>query len=67
MRLGWEQEPQTLNPFIDEDEEDFVIWSINWRLLTDFGTKDLGRSGLAEKWDVAPKKRSRSLVSRTQK
>jgi hypothetical protein len=31
MRLGWEQEPQTLNPFIDEDEEDFVIWSINWR------------------------------------
>jgi hypothetical protein len=30
MRLGWEQQPQTLNPFIDEDEEDFVIWSVNW-------------------------------------
>ena len=22
MRLGWEQEPQTLNPYIDQDEED---------------------------------------------
>ena len=59
MRLGWEQEPQTLNPFIDEDEEDFVIWSINWRLLTDFGTKDLAPvPGLAEKWTVAPDKKT---------
>ena len=59
MRLGWEQEPQTLNPFIDQDEEDFVIWSINWRLLTDFGTKDLGPvQGLAQKWTVSPDKKT---------
>jgi peptide/nickel transport system substrate-binding protein len=59
MRLGWEQEPQTLNPFIDEDEEDFVVWSVNWRLLTDFGTKDLGPvPGIAQKWTVAPDKKT---------
>src|SRR4051794_32967095 len=59
FRMGWEQEPQTLNPFIDEDEEDFVVWSINWRLLADFGTKDLGPvPGIAQSWQVAPDKKT---------
>ncbi len=42
LRLGWAQEPQTLNPFIDQDEEDFRVWSINYDLLVDFSPKDLG-------------------------
>ena len=40
--MGWAQEPQTLNPFIDQDEEDFRVWSINYDLLVDFSPKDLG-------------------------
>jgi peptide/nickel transport system substrate-binding protein len=59
FRLGWAQEPQTLNPFIDQDEEDFVIWAINWRLLVDFGTKDLGPvPGIAQSWQVSPEKKT---------
>jgi len=59
FRIGWGQEPQTLNPFIDEDEEDFVVWSINWRLLADFSTKDLGPvPGIAQSWQVAPDKKT---------
>src|SRR3954447_2120056 len=62
FRIGWGQEPQTLNPFIDEDEEDFVVWSINWRLLADFSTKDLGPvPGLAQKRTVAPDKKTVTL------
>jgi peptide/nickel transport system substrate-binding protein len=59
FRMGWEQEPATLNPFIDQDEEDFVVWAINWRLLVDFSTKDLGPvPGIAEKWQVSPDKKT---------
>ena len=42
LRLGQAQEPQTLSPFIDQDEEDFRIWSISYDLLVNFSPKDLG-------------------------
>src|SRR5262245_51262901 len=59
FKMGWPQEPQTLNPFIDQDEEDFVVWAINWRLLVDFGTKDLGPvPGIAQSWQVSPDKKT---------
>ena len=48
--MGWAQEPQTLNPFIDQDEEDFRVWSLNYDLLVNFSPKDLGPvPGIAEK------------------
>jgi ABC-type transport system substrate-binding protein len=42
LRLGWAQDAQTLSPYIDQDEEDFRVWSINYDLLVDFSPKDLG-------------------------
>ena len=52
LRLGQAQEPQTLSPFIDQDEEDFRVWSINYDLLVNFSPKDLGPTpGIAESWD----------------
>jgi peptide/nickel transport system substrate-binding protein len=59
LRMGWAQEPQTLNPFIDQDEEDFVVWSINWNLLVNFSPKDLGPApGIARSWDISPDRRT---------
>ena len=59
LRMGWAQEPQTLNPFIDQDEEDFRVWSLNYDLLVDFGLKDLGPvPGIAESWDISPDKKT---------
>ena len=28
LKIGWAQDPGTLNPFIGYDEEDFTIWAI---------------------------------------
>jgi peptide/nickel transport system substrate-binding protein len=59
LRMGWAQEPQTLNPFVDQDEEDFRIWAINFDLLVNFSTKDLGPvPGIAEKWTISPDKKT---------
>ena len=41
--------PQTLNPFIGSDEENFSVWAINWDLLVNFSPNDLAPApGLAE-------------------
>jgi peptide/nickel transport system substrate-binding protein len=59
LRTGWAQEPQTLSPFVDYDEEDFRVWAINWDLLVNFSPKDLGPApGLAQSWDVSPDRRT---------
>ncbi len=59
LKMGWAQDPQTLNPFVDYDEEDFTVWAINWDLLVNFSPKTLGPApGLAQSWDVAPDKKS---------
>jgi peptide/nickel transport system substrate-binding protein len=59
LRLGWAQEPQTLNPFVDQDEEDFRVWALNYDLLVDFSPKDLGPvPGIAEKWEVSPDRKT---------
>jgi peptide/nickel transport system substrate-binding protein len=59
LRLGQAQEPQTLSPFIDQDEEDFRVWSINYDLLVNFSPKDLGPvPGIAKSWDISPDKKT---------
>jgi peptide/nickel transport system substrate-binding protein len=59
LRTGWAQEPQTLSPFVDYDEEDFRVWAINWDLLVNFSPKDLGPApGIAESWDVSPDRKT---------
>ncbi len=55
LRLGWAQEPQTLNPFVDQDEEDFRIWALNYDLLVNFSPDDVSPApGIAESWKVYP-------------
>ena len=59
LRIGWAQDPQTLNPFVALDEENYNVWSLNWDLLTNFGTEDLGPvPGIAESWEVSEDERT---------
>lgn len=59
LKLGWAQEPQTLSPFVDQDEEDFRIWALNYDLLVNFSPKDLGPTpGIAESWTISPDKKT---------
>ena len=58
-KIGWAQDPQTLNPFVGQDEEDFTVWAINWDLLVNFSPKDLSPvPGIAKSWDVSDDKKT---------
>src|SRR4051812_1530548 len=41
LKLGWAQDPQTLSPFVDYDEEDFRVWAWDYDLLVNFSPDDL--------------------------
>jgi peptide/nickel transport system substrate-binding protein len=59
LKIGWAQDPQTLSPFVDYDEEDFRIWAINYDLLVNFSPDNLAPApGLAESWDLSPDKKT---------
>jgi peptide/nickel transport system substrate-binding protein len=59
LKIGWEQDPQTLSPFTDQDEESYRIWAINYDLLVNFSPENLGPSpGIAESWDVSDDKKT---------
>ena len=54
LRVGWSQDPKTLNPFVGVNEEEFAIWAINWELLVGFSPEDLTPApAIAENWDVS--------------
>jgi peptide/nickel transport system substrate-binding protein len=54
LKIGWEQDPQTLSPFTDQDEESYRIWAINYDLLVNFSPDNLGPvAGIAKSWDVS--------------
>ena len=54
LRLGWAQDPNTLNPFVGQDEEDYTVWAINWDLPINFSPKDLSPTpGIVESWEVS--------------
>jgi len=54
LRIGWGQDPQTLNPFFGLDEEAYTIWAITWDLLVNFAPEDLSPApGIAESWEVS--------------
>jgi peptide/nickel transport system substrate-binding protein len=54
LKIGWEQDPQTLSPFTDQDEESFRIWAIQYDLLVNFNADDLTPApGIAQSWDVS--------------
>jgi peptide/nickel transport system substrate-binding protein len=59
LRIGWAQDPQTLNPFVALDEENYNIWALNWDLLVNFSTEDLSPApGIAESWEVSEDQRT---------
>jgi peptide/nickel transport system substrate-binding protein len=59
LRIGWEQDPQTLSPFTDQGKESFRIWAINYDLLVNFSPDDLGPvPGIASSWDVSDDKKT---------
>ncbi|MFN8152297.1 MAG: peptide ABC transporter substrate-binding protein [Solirubrobacterales bacterium] len=54
LRFGWAQEPDNLNPFVGQNEEDFTAWSINWQLPIGFSPEDLSpTSAIIKSWDVS--------------
>ena len=59
LKVGWEQDVQTLNPFVAQDEESFTVWALTWDLLVNFNPDDLSPApGIAESWTVSPDKRT---------
>jgi peptide/nickel transport system substrate-binding protein len=54
LRVGWAQDPKTINPFVGLDEESFTLWGINWDLLVNFNPEDLTPGpGIAESWEIS--------------
>ena len=54
LRIGWSQDPKTLNPFTGVNEEEYTIWALNWELLLDFDPETLTPSpAIAESWEVS--------------
>ncbi len=54
LRIGWAQNPNTINPFVGLDEEEYTIWALSWDLLVNFNTKDLSPApGIAKSWKVS--------------
>ena len=35
LKIGWAQNPHTLNPFVGLDEESYTVWAMNWDLPDD--------------------------------
>jgi peptide/nickel transport system substrate-binding protein len=59
LRIGWAQDPGTLNPFVGLDEEDYSVWAQNWDLLVNFDPKTLNPApGVAESWEVSPDRKT---------
>ena len=54
LKIGWAQDPATLNPFTEVNEEGFNVWATNWDLLVNFSPDDLKPTeGIAESWEVS--------------
>ena len=59
LKVGWAQDPQTLNPFVAQDEENFRVWALDWDLLVNFSPDDLKPvPGIAKSWDVSKDKKA---------
>lgn len=53
LKIGWAQDPSTLNPYVGLDEEDYDVWAMNWDLPIGFSTKDLSPTpGIVKSWEV---------------
>ncbi|GIK77659.1 MAG: peptide ABC transporter substrate-binding protein [Acidobacteria bacterium] len=63
LRIGWAQDPNTLNPFVGQDEEAYTVWALNWDLPINFSPKTLGPApGIAESWEVSEDRKTVTLT-----
>jgi peptide/nickel transport system substrate-binding protein len=55
LKIGWGQDPQSLNPFTSFDEEAYTVWALNWDQLVNFSAEDLSPApGVADSsWEVS--------------
>ena len=59
LKIGWAQDPATLNPYVGLDEEDFDVWAMNWDLPIGFSPRDLSPvPGLVKSWTVSADKKT---------
>ncbi len=59
LKIGWAQDPRTLNPFVALDEENYNVWSLNWDMLVNFSPEDLSPApGIAESWEISEDRKS---------
>jgi peptide/nickel transport system substrate-binding protein len=57
LRLGWTNDPDSLNPFIGLESSSYEIWALNYDLLVGFRASDMANVpgvGLATKWETSP-------------
>ena len=50
LKIGWTVEPDTLNPFIGWQNQDYEIWSINYSFLFGFGVSSKPTLDLASEY-----------------
>ena len=63
LRFGWAQEPDNLNPFVGQNEEDFTVWSINWELPIGFSPEDLSpTSAIVKDWEVSEDRKTVTMT-----
>jgi peptide/nickel transport system substrate-binding protein len=55
LRLGWTNEPDSLNPFVGYEGSSYEVWSLNYDFLVGFGLDGSSNPerGLAESWSVS--------------
>ena len=56
LRLGWTNDPDSLNPFIGYESSSYEVWAINYDLLVGFRASDMANApgiGLATAWETS--------------
>ncbi len=54
LKIGWGQDPTSLNPFVGLDEEAYTIWALIWDQMVNFDPETLEPvPGIAESWEVS--------------
>jgi len=57
LRLGWTNDPDSLNPFIGFESSSYEVWALNYDLLVGFRASDMANvpgAGLATAWETSP-------------
>lgn len=54
LRIGWDQDPQVLNPYTYVEGQNFTVAALTWDMLVGFDNDDLSpTAGIADSWTVS--------------